>query len=277
VIRRIVPDALIRGRDRRDRRGDALVAMVASLLEETVGALAKEAMAAVFAGVAAPARPPGRSASTRAPPELLPEAALVRVKTTCYVAGAPGPGRRRSCSHDVETTATRRSGARAARRAERAAVPRRDRRGARRDVSAARLGNVGIGAGPMPRSGSITRRCSRITRSSRFGETLVIEDRAAANGTRIPRSLLQPARDRRSRSRADRRRSVMVVVQQRSAPTQQRSHLGARLLRGALRRGMLRARSAAAARSRSCAFTAARRMRRSRSEAVSAPSCARWT
>jgi serine/threonine protein kinase len=87
-IRNVDPEALIAVATGEIGDGDALVAMVGSLLEDTVGALAKEAMAVVFAGVVASARPPGAIRIDARTAGLLPADAIVRVKTACYVPGA---------------------------------------------------------------------------------------------------------------------------------------------------------------------------------------------
>jgi hypothetical protein len=88
AIRHVDPEVVIAVATGEIGDGDALVAMVGALLEDTVGALAKEEMAALFAGVAKLGRPAGAIRVDARTAELLPEDAIVRVKTACYVQGA---------------------------------------------------------------------------------------------------------------------------------------------------------------------------------------------
>ena len=85
AIRHRIPDALIAIATGDIGDGDALAETIDSMLEDAVGALAREAMALLFAAVTTPARPSGAIRVDERTAKLLPADAVVRVKTTCYV------------------------------------------------------------------------------------------------------------------------------------------------------------------------------------------------
>ena len=85
-LRRIVPDALIAVATGEIAEGDPVAATVETLLEDTVGALAREAMAMLFAGVTSTARPDGAIRIDERTAALLSDQ-VIRVKSACYVRG----------------------------------------------------------------------------------------------------------------------------------------------------------------------------------------------
>ncbi len=86
-IRTAAPELLVAVKSGPLDGDDAIAVAAQGLLDATVAALAKEAMAAIFAGIAAPARPKRAIALDETTARLCPPDTIVRANGICYLAG----------------------------------------------------------------------------------------------------------------------------------------------------------------------------------------------